>query len=191
VAASSVLEIVFALGVAATLAGAAIPSLLASLDDARIVGAARYMAACLQRTRMDAVRRNATVALRFTPSGTGYTFIPYVDGNHNGVLTRDIGSGVDAAIGFADALPARFTGVEFAATPGLPSVDPDGVAPGSDPIRLGSGDMAVFTPDGTASSGTLYIANRRGTQYAVRVFGETGRTRVLKFDSRRFVWVQL
>jgi type II secretory pathway pseudopilin PulG len=191
VAASSVLELVFALGVAATLAGIALPSLLASLDDTRAVGAARYVAACLQRTRMDAVRRNATVALRFTRSGDGYAFTPYVDGNHNGVLARDILTGVDAAVGFADGLSARFAGVEFATSAGLPAVDPDGVAPGDDPIRLGTGDMAVFTPDGTASSGTVYLANRRGAQYAVRMFGETGRTRVLKFDARRFVWMEL
>ncbi len=190
-AASSVLEIVFALGVAATLAGVTMPPLLASLEDARAVAAARYVSACLQRARMDAVRRNTSTALRFVIVGGGYSFATFMDGNHNGVLSRDIGSGVDTAVTPSDSLADRFSGVEFGTIPGLPAVDPASVAPGSDPIRLGASNMAVFTPDGTASSGTLYIKNRQHTQYAVRIFGETGRTRVLKFDPRRFVWVPL
>jgi type II secretory pathway pseudopilin PulG len=191
VAAFSVIEIVFALGVAATMAGAAIPQLLASLDDVRVVAAARYVSAELQRTRMDAVRRNASCALRFVQSGDTYWFTAFVDGNRNGVLTRDITSGTDVPIGVARSLSSLFSGIEFGTIAGLPGVDADSVAPGADPIRLGAGDMAVFTADGTATAGTLYIRSARQRQYAVRVFGETGRTRVLAFDPRRFMWVAL
>jgi type II secretory pathway pseudopilin PulG len=191
VAAFSLIEIVFALGVAATVAGAASPQLQASLDDARAVGAARYVSAELQRARMNAVRRNASCALRFVESGGTYWFTEFVDGTRNGVLTRDIRSGVDVPIGIATTLGAHFTGLEFGTLPGLPGVDVDSVAPGVDPIRLGAGNMAVFTPDGTATGGTLYIRSAGNRQYAVRVFGETGRTRVLKFDPRRFRWVSL
>jgi hypothetical protein len=74
------------------------------------------------------------------------------------------------------------------ALPGLPSVDPGGTAPGSDPVRLGSGNIASFSAAGTASSGTIYIRGRRDVQYAVRIFGETGKTRMLKFDARTRRW---
>jgi len=185
------LEIVFALGVAATAAGVAIPQLQLSVDDARAVGAARYLSGELQRTRMNAVRRNASCALRFVQTNGEWWFTEYVDGNRNGVLTSDIRSGTDLPIGPANTLSMHFAGIGFGARPGIPAVDTGGTAPGTDPIRLGAGDMAVFTPDGTATAGTLYIRGAGDRQYAVRVFGETGRTRVLKFDARRFIWIAL
>ena len=190
-AAFSVLEIVFALGVAATVAGFAVPQLQTTIDDARAVGAARYMSAELQRARMNAVRRNTSCALRFVESGGTYWFTEFADGNRNGVLASDIRSGIDVPIGPANTLSMHFSGIEFGARPGLPAVDAGGTAPGADPIRLGAGDMAVFTPDGTATAGTLYIRGAGERQYAVRVLGETGRTRVLRFDARRFIWVAL
>jgi hypothetical protein len=85
-------------------------------------------------------------------------------------------------------LPDQFAGVEFGAIPGLPAVDPGGTAPGSDPIRLGSGNIASFSAMGTSSSGTVYIRSRRDAQYAVRIFGETGKTRMLKFEPRTGRW---
>ena len=91
----------------------------------------------------------------------------------------------------AERLPDQFPGVEFGAIPGLPPVDPGGTAPGTDPIRLGSADMASFSAAGTSSSGTVYIRSRRDAQYAVRIFGETGKTRMLKYDARTRLWKQL
>ena len=75
--------------------------------------------------------------------------------------------------------------------PGLPPVDPGGTAPGTDPIRLGAAYMASFSAVGTSSSGTVYIRSRRDAQYAVRIFGETGKTRMLKYDARTRLWKQL
>jgi hypothetical protein len=45
-----------------------------------------------------------------------------------------------------------------------------------------------MSPDGTATSGTLYLQGKRA-QYAVRVLGATGRTRVLAFDRERQTWI--
>jgi hypothetical protein len=44
------------------------------------------------------------------------------------------------------------------------------------------------SPDGTATSGTLYVQGSRA-QYAVRVLGATGRTRVLKYERGSGAWV--
>jgi hypothetical protein len=49
--------------------------------------------------------------------------------------------------------------------------------------------MVTFTPTGTATSGSLYIRGRRDAQYVVRVYGETGKTRVLKFVPRSGQWI--
>ena len=39
-----------------------------------------------------------------------------------------------------------------------------------------------------ATSGTLYVSAPRGPQMAIRVFGATGRIRVLMFDARMRQW---
>jgi type II secretory pathway pseudopilin PulG len=191
VAAFSLIELVFVLGLAATLGAFAIPLSLASLDDVRAAGAARYVSARLQQARMEAIVRGSATALRISPARGAYEWGVYVDGNRNGVRSTDIQRGTDRAIAPSVRLVDQFPGVDFGAMPGLPAVDVSGPPPGTDPIRLGSSDMAVFTPLGTATTGSLYIHGRRSTQYVVRIFGETGKTRVLKFNARSRQWIAL
>jgi type II secretory pathway pseudopilin PulG len=187
----SLLELMGAMALSLTLAAAAIPEYLTALDDVRASGAVHHIAARLQRARMEAVMRSATVGMQFVQTANGYSYATYADGNRNGVLTRDIQRGVDRLVIATERLPEQFTGVEFGAIPGLPPVDPGGTPPGTDPIRLGAGNIASFSALGTSSSGTVYIRSGRDVQYAVRIFGETGRTRMLKFDPRTRQWKQL
>lgn len=136
--------------------------------------------------------RSAMVGLRFIQGADGhYSYAVYLDGNRNGILSRDIQRGVDRLITAPERLPDQFPGVEFGATPGLPPVDSGGTAPGTDPIRLGSGSIASFSALGTATSGTVYIRSAHDAQYAVRIFGETGKTRILKFEPGTRRWRQL
>ena len=84
-------------------------------------------------------------------------------------------------------MPDQFTGVDFGTLPGVPGAE-GSAAPGSDPIRLGSSDGVTFTPTGTATSGSLYLLGRGGVQLVVRIYGETGRTRILKYYSATGQW---
>jgi len=59
----------------------------------------------------------------------------------------------------------------------------------SDGVRIGSARILSLNPNGSATPGTLYIVSAHGAQYAVRVLGATGRTRVLKFDRVSNRWV--
>ena len=180
----SLLEIVFVVSLAATTTAAAVPQVLTGVDEYRAAGAARYLAGRMQRTRMEAIVRSTEVAMQFSLATNSYSYAVYVDGNGNGVLTRDIDRGVDQMLGATEHLTDNFRGVDFGAIPGLPPVDSGGTPPGTDPIRLGSGSYASFSANGTSSSGSLYIRGARNIQYVIRIFGETGRVRVLKFDSR-------
>jgi hypothetical protein len=184
----SLVETIFVAGLGATITAMAVPQLWTGLDDYRTSGAARYMATRLQRTRMEAIARSAAVGMQFVRSGGGYAYAEFVDGNRNGVLTREIDSGVDRPLRPPERLPEQFTGVDFGTLPNVPPIDAGGTAPGADPIRLGRADIATFTPLGTATTGTLYVVGRYGAQYAVRIFGETGKTRLLKFDRRTARW---
>ena len=177
---------VMALGVMMSVA--ALPEYLTALDDVRASGAARHISGRFQRARMEAVMRSAVVGVQFTQTSDGYSYAVYLDGNRNGVLTRDIQRGVDRPITAPERLPDQFTGVEFGAVSDLPPVDSGGTPPGSDPIRLGAGSQASFTAMGSSSSGTVYIRSRRDAQYAVRIFGETGKTRMLKFERGTRQW---
>ena len=125
------------------------------------------------------------------PVGTGYSYATYVDGNGDGVRTADISNAVDRPLGAVEQLGDVFPGVDFGALPGLPSVDPGGTPPGSDPIRLGASDILSFSAMGTSSSGSVYIRGRGAAQYVIRVFGETGRTRILRFDVSTRQWKPL
>jgi len=187
----TIVELLFVLGMVATLSSVAVPQALAGLDDFRTAYAARYISARLQRTRMDAIVRSADVGLQVSTVSGGYVYAVYADGNRNGVRTLDIQRGIDKRLLPPERLPDQFTGVEFGAIPGLPAVDSGSTPPGSDPIRIGSANVVTFSADGTSSSGSLYIRGRRNAQYVVRIYGQTGKTRVLKFDVRSRQWKPL
>ena len=184
----SLIELMFGLGLAATLGAVAIPQFRTGVDDLRAAGAARYLTTKLRQVRMEAVTRSKDVALQFVRGPTGYTFAVYVDENGDGVRTRDIQSGMDRRITPIERLPDLVGGVDFGVLPGLPPVESGSPAPGTDPIKLGSSDILTFTAIGTSSTGSLYLRSAGNAQYVVRVSGETGKTRVLKFDARLRQW---
>ena len=187
----TVVELVFATGLFTVITAAAAPPLLAGLDEWRTHGAARYIASRMYQARMEAAVRSADTAVRFEPTGSGYRYVTVVDGNRNGIRNIDVDSGADRPVQPAEQLENKFPGVQFGALAGLPSVDPYGTAPGSDPIRLGANDTVTFTALGSSSPGSVYIRGRGSVQYVVRIFAETGKIRVLKFHAASRQWTQL
>jgi hypothetical protein len=146
------------------------------------------MASRVALTRMQAVRRNANVGLRFEPLSGTYGMRSYADGNRNGLKTAEISSGVDPAIGPLDRLDQLFPGVTLGFIAGAKLIDGTPVNPGDDPVRFGTTKTVIFSPFGTASSGTVYVRGRGPWQYAVVVLGATGRSRLLQFDPRTGTW---
>ena len=175
----SLIELMFVSSLLAVIAAAAIPQSLVMVDRSRAVAAARYVAARMSQARIAAVSRSATVALRFEPGSRGTIFRVFVDGNRNGVRTRDIRSGIDWQIEDAVLLSDLFPGVSIGLLPSL----------GDEAVQLGGGDLLSFTATGTSSSGSIYIRGRDDSQFAVRVLGATGRARVLHYDRSRSEWI--
>ena len=175
----TLIEILFATGLIAVLSALAIPSALASVDRARANAAARHLASRMAMARSHAVMRAATVAFRFDEGAAGVTFQMFVDGNRNGVRTRDITSRVDRPLDAPARLSDLFPGVAIAASGGA----------GSDPLRIGSSNLLSFSPLGTATSGSVYVRGRDGTQLAIRILGTTGRVRVERYQVRTRRWV--
>ena len=187
----SLLEIIFVVALMITVAAAAVPATTVALDEYRAAAATRYMAARLQLARMQAVTRSANVAVRFVQTTDGVKYGVYVDGNGDGVRARNIQDHIDRQITPDERLPDQFPGVDFGVLPGLPPTESGSTPPGSDPLKLGSSDMVSFSGLGTSSSGSLYIRGRGNAQYVIRIFGETGRTRILKFNVGLRAWKPL
>jgi hypothetical protein len=167
--------------VAAVVAAAAVPVSMQAVERSRDWAAARYLAWKADDARLQAVRRGFAEAMRFETSGEDVTVSMAIDGNRNGVRNADIAAQVDPVIEPPARLSERFPGVRIAI---------GDEAGGGDPVRFGAGGLLSFTPLGTSSSGSVYVRGRDGSQFAVRVLGATGRTRVLLYRPSTGDWVE-
>lgn len=164
------------------LAAISLPQIAVGLDRIRAVGAARYLAHQCGMARLHAVARGRYVALQFEPMAGEYAIRYVVDGNRDGVRAADISAGIDAPLTPAERLSANFPGVRIGLDPSL--------GLGTDPLRLSGSSLLSFSPEGTATAGTVYVLGRDGTQLAVRILGTTGRTRVQRYERTTATWVQ-
>jgi len=175
----TLIELLFVAATIAVVAAAAVPQLTAGVERSRALGAARYLASRLALARAQAVARSANVALLLTASEGTFIAATYVDGNGDGVRTRDIAAGVDTSIGVSVRLSDLFPRVALFL---------------NDPASTSAFDTSAlmsFSSLGTASSRTLYLRGSDGSQYAVRVLGATGRTRVLRLVVSTGTWVEV
>ncbi|HKY21483.1 MAG TPA: prepilin-type N-terminal cleavage/methylation domain-containing protein [Vicinamibacterales bacterium] len=184
----SLLEVLAAISILVIVAGAAVPLAHNSVERSRAAAAASYVSGRAAKARFEAVKRSAFVAIRFVENADGYWFRTYVDGNGNGVLARDINSGVDRPITSAEQLDHHFPGVTFGIESNVPSLDSPQILNTRDPIQIGNSTLLSFNPNGCSSSGTLFIRGQRASQFAVRVLGATGRTRVFQFSFDDRTW---
>jgi len=185
----SLVELLMVIGVSLVVGALAMAAFAPLGANARALGAARYLAALLQRERIEAVRTGRVCGLRFDDDGSAIGFVRVADGNGNGLRSAEIVAGVDLFRGPRVRLADAFAGVRFAIVDAVPSIDGGpGLAAGADPVRIGSSILA-FAPTGSATSGTLYLASSDRRQFAVRILGATGRVRVFEFDRRSMQWV--
>jgi prepilin-type N-terminal cleavage/methylation domain-containing protein len=184
----SLLEVLMAITLLVILAGTAIPLAHNSVDRSRAAGAASYVAGRMAMARFEAVRRSAYVAIRFLQSPEGYWIQTYVDRNRNGVLSSDIVAGVDQPISAAERLDYHFRDVVFGIQSNVTGIDAGPFNP-ADPIQIGSSTLLSFSPMGSSTSGTVFIHGRERNQFAVRVLGATGRTRILEFSFGAATWL--
>lgn len=184
----SLLELLMAMTLMVIVCGAAIPLAHSGVARSRTAGAARYMAGRVALARLEAVRRSAHVAIRFLPQPDGLSLQTYVDGNRNGVRTNDIVNGIDLPITAVERLGYHFSGVEFGLQSGVTGIDP-GPFNAGDPVQIGNTTLLSFSPTGSSTSGTLFVRGVRGHQFAVRVLGATGRTRIFEFNFGAHTWL--
>lgn len=183
------IDIIVATSLCVLMAAMAVPVIGGTLDRERTIVGARFLAGQLLRARLESLKRARSIAVRVQIVGDRTEVRPFVDGNGNGVLQRDIDRGIDTPLAPAEWLDDQARDVSLRINQDVPDVGGTfGLAPGDDPLRIGNTALLTFSPLGSATSGTLYVAAHQGPRMAVRVFGATGRVRVLMFEPRTGQW---
>ena len=99
------------------------------------------------------------------------------DGDGDGILRRDITSGVDPVIGEILHIDADGAGLGILQGEFVPDPSGRGRLRGNleDPVRAGRGDIITFTPRGTATPSSIYFSDRQARMRVLRIYGSTGR----------------
>ena len=186
---AALIDMIVVVALCFILAAIAVPVVGGTLDRERTIIGAQYLAGELQRARLESLKRAQAVAVRLEIVGGRTQFRLYADANGNGVLQKDIDKGTDPPLTALQWLDDQARDISLRVNQTVTDVaGTASIAPGDDPLRIGSSALLTFSPVGSATSGTLYIAAHRGPQMAIRVFGATGRVRVLMFDAQVRQW---
>lgn len=172
--------------VMALLAAASGPLAGTVIDRGRTRQAAGFVATRFHQARIRAIYQTRVVGLVFDQHAGRWLFRLCEDGNGNGLRRAEVADGRDPCPEGPYDLEAMYPGTTIELDPNLP--DPSGVSGSSDGLRFGRSDIVSFSPAGTCTSGSLYLRSRDGAQYAVRLHGVLGRSRVLRFDEGTGTW---
>jgi len=182
----SLAEATVAMGVILVMAAVAAPPFRAYFADAHILGAGQQFRSSFRLAWSIAVRSNAYTGIRFERLDDGRVFYSvYSDGNTNGVRSVDIASGQDRRIAGPYPLSAGAPSVRVGINPGVPNLPPETGELSGDPVRFGRSDILSFSPFGTATPGTFYLAGD-SAQAAVRVNGGSARVRLMLWRGGRW-----
>ncbi len=185
----SLLELMLVVLIMTVLFTVGLPHVRAYSETTYVEGAARAFEGEFRKAYSMAVRGQVQTAIVFEPQAEPPTYSIYADGNHNGVRRADIRAGVDLLVSGPIPLTAGLPGVRVGINPGVPVIPPgQGTLDVADPVRFGNSNILSFSPLGTATPGTFYLAGRY-LQAAVRVVAGTARVRLLVCRGRR--WIEL
>ena len=182
----SLVEALVVLAIVLVMAAVAIPPFRAHFAEAHLVGAGQQFKSQFRLACSAAIRSAAYTAIRFERRDDGSVwYAVYQDGDDDGVRSADIRSGRDRRVSGPFPLWGGLPGVRVGINPGIPALPPERGELSGDPVRFGSSDMLSFSPLGTATPGTFYLAGDAG-QAAVRVTGGSARVRLMVWRSGRW-----
>ena len=184
-------ELIVVGAVALLLLTLGVPSLLELSEGFRMRLAADELVSILRRARGTAVSRGERVGVKFFTGHHRIDYAIYRDGDGDGIRTTDIESGVDPPLTPRISLRHLGAAVRFGFPPGQPPRDPGDprrrLGRLRDPVRFNRSDIASFGPLGESTPGSLYLTDGERLA-AVRLFGRTGKAKVLLYDRGREIW---
>ena len=162
-------EIVITIAIIGILSAVAIPTFLAWMPNMQLKSAARDLYSAMQRARSEAGRTNTDMAIVFDGANNRYSFCsnPGPDGDWSTMGDNTILTNVDLT-----QMTGNIAFGHGSVPAGNSATTPPGAFPANDigyPVTLTTslGNVATFTPRGTANAGFVYLENRNGTAYAV------------------------
>jgi type II secretory pathway pseudopilin PulG len=182
----TIVEAAVSVAIVMVMAAVALPSFRPMFAEAHLLGAGRSFKSQFRLAASIAVRSSVYTAIRFERQGGAVFYSVYQDGNDNGVRAADIASGVDRRVAGPFPLTSGAPGVRIGFNAGVPAVPPDSGTLSGDPIRFGSSDTLSFSPLGTATPGTFYLAGD-AAQAAVRVTGGSARVRLMVWRGGKWI----
>ena len=186
---AALIDIIAATAVVVIVTAIAVPVVGGAMERERTTVGTQFLAGQLQRARLAALSRAVPVAVRIEIVDDRTSLRLFMDGNGNGVLQKDIDKGLDPPLSPLHWVDEQARDVSLRINQAILDAGGSGtLEAGDDPLRIGNSSLLTFSPLGTATSGTLYVAAQRGPQMAIRVFGATGRVRVLMFDAQTRQW---
>jgi Type II transport protein GspH len=183
---ATVIDVLVVSAIVIAIAGLSVPASATVVDAGRARQAAAFISSRFRLARIEALNHASNVGVVFDNTPEGWTIRICRDGNRNGLRRADIASGADPCPDGPHHFDAMFPGVRIAIDPTLRG--PAGEPPNSDPVRFGASDMASFAPAGSCTAGSLFLRTNRGQQYAIRIAGMNGRSRVFRYDIGAALW---
>jgi type II secretory pathway pseudopilin PulG len=183
------IELLVVMAIIGLTVGVATPAFLTLQRRGATRAAATELRTIFHSTRLRAIARARHSGVKFTKSAAEWYYAVYDDGDGDGVRNDDIASGVDRCVTWPRRVltDAR---VAFIAVPPFTLKDPDGdpLGPASSPVQFNKSTLCSFSPLGAATPGTIYISDRVGEVYALRVYGATAKIRTVRYNPGTKKW---
>jgi hypothetical protein len=174
----SLVEVVALLALIAVIAGVALPNLGDARRAAALAGAAGRLRGLMFRCRAVAVMHQRSTGLVFERrADRSWRCFIAADGDGDGILRRDLESGVDPVISeILDFAPGE-AGLGILEGEFVPDPSGRGRLRGDlgDPIRAGRGDIITFTPRGHVTPASVYLTDHRARMRVLRTYGASSR----------------
>lgn len=185
----TLIELLVVMAIIGLSAGVATPAFLTLQRRGATRAASAELRTIFHAARSRAIARGRHSGVKFTKSAAEWYYAVYDDGDGDGVRNDDIASGVDRCV----AWPRRVlthARVAFIGLPPFTLKDPDGdpLGPASSPVQFNKSMLCSFSPVGGSTPGTIYISDRVGDVYAVRVYGATAKIRMLRYNPGSKKW---
>lgn len=182
-------EVCAVVAIIGVLALCAVPAFASYRRRASMAAAAAELRSIVRGVRARAIARNRHCGVKFMKTGREWTYSLYEDGDGDGIHTDDIERGTDRRyFGPAIVMPSAHL-----ATIGLLSTtvrDPEGdlLLPTASAVQFNRSAICSFSPTGSGTPGSVYLIDQAGQLFVARVYGASGRVRVLRYQAMRQKW---
>ena len=185
----SLLEVLVALALLLIVVGYVAPSFAEWRSQQRLRGALTALQLSVMKARIASLASGRAHGMAFSLREGDLFWDTVVDGDGDGIRRSDLMAGTDLPVEAERGLSAWFPGVR----PGRPADVPPlaGGSEGDGGLALGRSKILSAAPDGSTSSGTVYLYTDSGYGAALRLYGPTGRDSVWWWDFRRQLWETL